>query len=90
MDHATQVDRRATDDRCRAPGGTRRGLARQCLDWTERSRHLAGPLGAAFMRALCDKGWLRRSRTSRAVDVTPKGQLELKRALDVDARPGAL
>jgi DNA-binding transcriptional ArsR family regulator len=69
---------------------TRRGLARQCLDWTERSHHLAGPLGAAFLRALCEKGWLRRSRTSRAVDVTPKGQLELKRALDIDARPGAV
>ena len=69
---------------------TRRGLARQCLDWTERSHHLAGPLGAAFLSALCEKGWLRRSRSSRAVDVTPKGQVELKRALDVDARPGAL
>ena len=68
----------------------RRGLARQCLDWTERSHHLAGPLGAAFLRALCDEGWLRRSRTSRAVDVTPKGQLELKRALDIDARPEAV
>ncbi len=69
---------------------TRRGLARQCLDWTGRSHHLAGPLGAAFLRALCEKGWLRRSRTSRAVDVTPKGQLELKRALDIDARHGAV
>jgi DNA-binding transcriptional ArsR family regulator len=69
---------------------TRRGLARQCLDWTERSHHLAGPLGAAFLRTLCEKGWLRRSRTSRAVEVTPKGQLELKRALDIDARPGAV
>jgi DNA-binding transcriptional ArsR family regulator len=69
---------------------TRRGLARQCLDWTERSHHLAGPLGAAFLRALCEKGWLRRSRVSRRVEVTPKGRVELKRALDVDARPGAL
>jgi DNA-binding transcriptional ArsR family regulator len=69
---------------------TRRGLARQCLDWTERSHHLAGPLGAAFRRALCEKGWLHRSPTSRAIDVAPKGQLELKRALDIDARPGAV
>jgi hypothetical protein len=67
---------------------TWRGLARQCLDWTERSHHLAGRLGSAFLRALCEKNWLRRSRTSRAVEVTPKGQLELKHALDIDARPG--
>ena len=68
---------------------TRRGLARQCLDWTERTHHLAGPLGAAFMSALCEAGWLRRSRSPRGVDVTPKGQIELKRELGVDARPEA-
>jgi hypothetical protein len=69
---------------------TRRGLARQCLDWTERSHHLAGPLGAAFLGAMCEAGWLRRSRASREIELTPKGQLELKRRLDIDARPGAL
>jgi DNA-binding transcriptional ArsR family regulator len=69
---------------------TRRGLARQCLDWTERTHHLAGPLGAAFMSALCEVGWLRRSRAPRGVDVTRKGQLKLMRELGVDARPEAL
>ena len=69
---------------------TRRGLARACVDWTERSCHLAGPLGAAFLGALCEAGWLRRSRVSREVELTPKGQLELKRRLGIDARPGAL
>jgi DNA-binding transcriptional ArsR family regulator len=69
---------------------TRRGLARQCLDWTERNHHLAGPLGAAFLGALCEAGWLRRSRASREIELTPKGQLELKRRLDIDARPSVL
>ena len=69
---------------------TRRGLARQCLDWTERNHHLAGPLGAAFLGAMCEAGWLRRSRASREIELTPKGQLELMRRLDIDARPGAL
>jgi hypothetical protein len=68
----------------------RRGLARQCLDWTERSHHLAGPLGAAFFNRLCEAGWLRRSLRSRLIDVTPKGQLELKRELDLEARPDAM
>lgn len=69
---------------------TRRGLARQCLDWTERNHHLAGPLGAAFLGALCEAGWLRRSGASREIELTPKGQLELKRRLDIDARPSVL
>ena len=66
---------------------TRRGLARQCLDWTERSHHLAGPLGVAFLTTLCEAGWLRRSRASRAVQLTPRGRLELKTRLGVEAAP---
>lgn len=53
---------------------SKRGVARQCLDWTERRRHLAGPLGVA----LCDRfetlGWIVRDRTSRAADLTPAGR----------------
>jgi plasmid maintenance system antidote protein VapI len=33
---------------------------------------------------LCDSGWLRRAKESRAVDVTPRGWLELKRHFDLD------
>lgn len=51
----------------------RYGIARQCLDWTERQHHLAGPLGVAVLECLCGKGWLRRSETSRSVQVTPQG-----------------
>jgi DNA-binding transcriptional ArsR family regulator len=63
---------------------TRRGLARQCLDWTERTHHLAGPLGIGLLRVMCANGWLRRAKHSRAVRVLPKGWRELKRHLDVD------
>jgi DNA-binding transcriptional ArsR family regulator len=61
----------------------RRGLARQCLDWTEREHHLAGPLGTQFMDLLCTKGWLRRSKSSRAVEVTPKGCAGLQEQLGI-------
>ncbi|GAB0119969.1 ArsR/SmtB family transcription factor [Acidisoma sp. 7E03] len=64
---------------------SRRGLARQCLDWTEREHHLAGPLGTQFMSLLCAQGWLRRTAASRAVEVTPKGRIALKEQLGVDA-----
>lgn len=62
----------------------RRGLARQCLDWTEREHHLAGPLGVQFMSLLCSNGWLRRSESSRSVQVTSKGWTGLKEQLGVD------
>lgn len=63
---------------------TRQGLARQCLDWTERRHHLAGPLGVQFMTLLCSHGWLQRSKSSRAVQVTPKGWAGLKERLGID------
>jgi DNA-binding transcriptional ArsR family regulator len=63
----------------------RRGLARQCLDWTEREHHVAGPLGAQLMSVLCANGWLRRSESSRTVKVTPKGWNCLKEQLGIDA-----
>jgi DNA-binding transcriptional ArsR family regulator len=59
------------------------GVARQCLDWTERTYHLAGPLGAEVLSMLCSHGWLRRSKISRAVHITPIGRRELKRHLGV-------
>jgi len=63
---------------------TRRGVARQCLDWTERRHHLAGPLGVELLNVLCSNDWLRRTRDSRAVRVTALGRRELKRRLGVE------
>lgn len=63
---------------------TRRGLARQCLDWTERQHHLAGPLGVQLMTLFCAKGWLRRHKHSRAVQVTPQGWTGLKQHLGIE------
>ena len=62
----------------------RHGVARQYLDWTERTHHLAGPLGARLLSVFCSKGWLRRAKEPRAIRITPKGRAELKRHLGVD------
>ena len=62
---------------------TRRGLARQCLDWTERRHHLAGPLGVRFLAVLCENGWMQRSGTSRAIVVTPLGWSGLESSLGI-------
>jgi DNA-binding transcriptional ArsR family regulator len=59
----------------------RHGIARQCLDWTERRHHLAGPLGVSWLDLLCSKGWLRRAPASRAVQITPDGWVGLREQL---------
>lgn len=63
---------------------TARGLARQCLDWTERSHHLAGPLGVALLDTLCHLGWVQRSAGSRMLRVTPVGWQQLHQHLGID------
>ena len=63
---------------------TRRGLARQCLDWTERRHHFTGPLDVQFMTVLRSFGWQQRSKTSLAIPVTPPGWAGLKKHLGVD------
>lgn len=49
------------------------GFGRQCLDWTERQYHVAGPFGAHMMEAFRTRGWIRRVEGARTVAVTPPG-----------------
>ncbi len=63
----------------------RRGVARQCLDSTERRHHLAGPLGTQLLTCLCEQGWVRRTPSSRALDLTPRGWAGLHEWLGIDA-----
>jgi DNA-binding transcriptional ArsR family regulator len=50
-----------------------RPLCRNCLDWSERRHHLAGVLGAAFLRLFLERGWARREAASRAIVFSPAG-----------------
>jgi DNA-binding transcriptional ArsR family regulator len=63
-----------------------RGIARRCLDWTERRHHLAGPLGRALLSRFVKLGWLRRDCRTRAVSVTCAGAAGLARSLELDVR----
>ena len=54
-----------------------------CLDWSERRSHIAGAVGAALCQACFTQGWLRRMDGTRAVSVTPAGQMALRRAFDL-------
>ena len=64
--------------------GARRGLARRCLDWTERRHHLAGPLGVRLLARFGEFRWVRRDAGSRAVHLTPAGAQALYARLGID------
>jgi DNA-binding transcriptional ArsR family regulator len=54
----------------------RRRFACGCLDWSERRPHLAGALGAAFLKAALSRKWVTQDLDSRALSVTRRGQSE--------------
>lgn len=65
-------------------GGTRRPLARACLDWTERRSHLAGAAGAHICRRFQENLWIKRVGATRAVRLTPAGEDALRQLLGID------
>ncbi len=58
----------------------RRTFIRPCLDWSERTHHLGGALGAALTSHMMELDWLDRVPDSRAVRVTPTGRQGLQSA----------
>lgn len=70
--------------------GRRRPLTRRCLDWTERRYHLAGALGAALTRCLVERGWIDRTSSTRAVRLTPTGEIGLEETFGLVIEPARL
>lgn len=62
----------------------RRAFARACLDWSERRHHLAGALGAAWLRHLLQQEFLKRPPTGRALLVTVTGRSFFEKELKLD------
>ena len=56
----------------------RRGLARACLDWSERRYHLAGPLGIALASRLFELTWIERTTAPRVLRLTNAGRRAIK------------
>ena len=48
-----------------------------CVDWSERRDHFAGPLAVAWLEAMLARGWLRRDGASRELALTPPGRVAL-------------
>ena len=61
----------------------RRPITRQCLDWSERRPHLAGQLGAEFLKKMVQRKWFKKVEFSRELVVTSKGRQELYELLGV-------
>jgi DNA-binding transcriptional ArsR family regulator len=62
---------------------SRRPLARACLDWSERTPHLAGRIGAAIADLALANQWVVRVRSSRALRLTTRGKAALASELAV-------
>jgi DNA-binding transcriptional ArsR family regulator len=62
------------------------GSAPQCLDWTERQYHVAGPLGARLLSALVALDWMRRVPGLRTIVVTPLGWKALNEHFGIERK----
>ncbi|MGQ8870995.1 ArsR/SmtB family transcription factor [Paenibacillus sp. TSA_86.1] len=63
--------------------GSRRAIARKCLDWSERRYHLSGVLGEQFVYRLLELNWIRQKAGSRSVELTEAGKSGLHEVLDI-------
>ncbi|MDT9721258.1 helix-turn-helix domain-containing protein [Paenibacillus sp. ClWae2A] len=63
--------------------GSRRAIARKCLDWSERRHHLSGMLGEQLRHRLSELDWIRQKTGSRSVEVTEAGKKGLYEVLSI-------
>ncbi len=56
----------------------RRAVVSRCLDWSERTPHIGGALGAALLKELEARDWIRRAQGTRAVILTQAGKTGLR------------
>jgi DNA-binding transcriptional ArsR family regulator len=57
-------------------------LCRECLDWSERTSHLAGSLGRALFARMEELGWAKRDKASRVVRFSARGEREFDRLFE--------
>lgn len=69
---------------------SRRRYACGCLDWSERTAHLGGQLGALLLAFMLEKQWLRRMLGNRELQLTDLGKRQLNKqfALQLPAPKG--
>jgi len=78
---------RAREDRRYEVSPRGEAFARECLDWTERTPHLAGALGAAILSRFLALGWVARRPKTRAVRITHRGAREFQARFGILVSP---
>ncbi len=61
----------------------RRSFAYACLDWTERTHHLGGSLGAALLSRFLEMKWVARRPGTRALRLSHAGHLGFERVFGI-------
>jgi len=64
--------------------GNPREHVRTCIDWTERRRHISGPLGSALLESFLQTGTFRRRSEPRVLELTGAGRAFLLDAFGLD------
>jgi DNA-binding transcriptional ArsR family regulator len=62
----------------------KRPACRPCLDWGERRMHLAGRFGTLLCAHSFQSGWLLRRGNTRALQLTPAGEIALRDWLGIE------
>lgn len=62
---------------CQPQPQSRRRYACDCLDWSERTAHLGGQLGASLLNFMLEKQWFKRQLASRELQLTEFGRRQL-------------
>ncbi|WP_125722674.1 ArsR/SmtB family transcription factor [Flavobacterium ustbae] len=62
----------------------KRLFLKPCLDWSERKNHIAGSVGASLLNKMITEDWLRKTKDSRAIQITGKGEKELFRYFKIN------
>nr|WP_145156948.1 winged helix-turn-helix domain-containing protein [Paenibacillus terrae] len=62
----------------------RRSFCSKCLDWSERTPHLAGSLGSALLERLLELRWLLRMEGTRALRITDEGVRGLQETFHIE------
>ncbi len=68
---------------------SKRIFCRPCLDWSERRPHLAGHVGAALCAHFLAADWVRKTRESRALQITPLGREQFASVFGVTLEPSS-
>jgi DNA-binding transcriptional ArsR family regulator len=61
----------------------KRIFLKPCLDWSERRYHIAGSVGTLLLNKMLEQDWIRRTKDSRAIVITGKGEKEMLKSFKI-------